>query len=331
MRVSPKRRPSGRREPAAQRARCRRGRGQPPHRHGPRPPALVVQDGGPGIPPEVLDRVGEPFFSTKSPGAGLGLGVFIARSLCEQMGGRLTLESSPGRGTTARVEVPGRGGPGRSAMTVEPRPPRRLLIVEDDDVLRGRLARAFRERGFEVREAADAADAARRHGSEPPDYALVDLRLPDALRPGGRARASPLEPAMTIVVLTGYGEHRHRARGRPARRAPLPHQAGRRRRDPRRLRSREARRRSTRGAVPESPTLARVEWEHINRVLADCGGNVSEAARDPRHPPAIAPAQARQVPRPALIALRTPSTGRRGSRSAASWASFICRYAGTRA
>jgi two-component system, sensor histidine kinase RegB len=68
---------------------------------------VVVRDAGTGIAPEVLIRVGEPFFSTKAPGSGLGLGVFIARSLCEQMGGRLSLESSPGRGTTALVEIPG--------------------------------------------------------------------------------------------------------------------------------------------------------------------------------------------------------------------------------
>jgi len=70
---------------------------------------VVLRDAGPGMPPEVLSRVGEPFFSTKAPGAGLGLGVFIARSLCDQMGGQLTLESSPGRGTPARAEVPGEG------------------------------------------------------------------------------------------------------------------------------------------------------------------------------------------------------------------------------
>ncbi len=67
---------------------------------------VMVRDAGHGMTPEVLSRVGEPFFSTKAPGRGLGLGVFIARSLSEQMGGRLSLESSPGRGTTARVEIP---------------------------------------------------------------------------------------------------------------------------------------------------------------------------------------------------------------------------------
>jgi two-component system sensor histidine kinase RegB len=66
---------------------------------------MVVRDSGPGMARDVLARVGEPFFSTKAPGSGLGLGVFIARTLSEQMGGRLRLESSPGRGTTATVEI----------------------------------------------------------------------------------------------------------------------------------------------------------------------------------------------------------------------------------
>jgi two-component system sensor histidine kinase RegB len=65
----------------------------------------VVRDHGAGMSAEALERAGEPFFSTKPPGAGLGLGLFIARSLAEQMGGRLDLESEPGRGTTAAVTI----------------------------------------------------------------------------------------------------------------------------------------------------------------------------------------------------------------------------------
>lgn len=71
---------------------------------------VAVADDGPGLAPEVLARVGEPFFSTKPKGAGLGLGVFIARSLSEQMGGGLEIQSAPGRGTTAVIAVP--AGPG---------------------------------------------------------------------------------------------------------------------------------------------------------------------------------------------------------------------------
>jgi two-component system sensor histidine kinase RegB len=68
---------------------------------------MRVEDHGPGMSPEVLSRVGEPFFSGKRPGEGLGLGVFIARTLTEQMGGTLSIDSQPGRGTTVAIDIPG--------------------------------------------------------------------------------------------------------------------------------------------------------------------------------------------------------------------------------
>lgn len=67
---------------------------------------IEVQDQGCGIAPELLARVGEPFFTTKEPGKGMGLGVFLARALCERLGGKLEYTSSPGKGTTARVFLP---------------------------------------------------------------------------------------------------------------------------------------------------------------------------------------------------------------------------------
>ena len=153
---------------------------------------------------------------------------------------------------------------------------RSLLIVEDDDVLRPRLARAFRERGFEVREAPDVDAAIESARSDPPEYALVDLRL------GSRSGLEvvralvELDPATAIVVLTGYGSI---ATALEAVRLGATHYLT------KPADVDEVLAAFTRGAAeglaaPEStPTLARVEWEHINRVLADCGGNVSQAAR----------------------------------------------------
>ena len=65
-----------------------------------------IADRGAGIPAAVLDRVGEPFFTTKPAGQGMGLGVFLARAIVERIGGELVIASAPGRGTTARVWLP---------------------------------------------------------------------------------------------------------------------------------------------------------------------------------------------------------------------------------
>lgn len=71
---------------------------------------LAVRDEGIGMAPNVLARVGDPFFTTKQPGHGTGLGVFLARAVVERLGGRLTIESAPGRGTVVTILLPVVGG-----------------------------------------------------------------------------------------------------------------------------------------------------------------------------------------------------------------------------
>lgn len=67
---------------------------------------VSVEDGGPGMPAQVLARAGEPFFTTKPPGRGLGLGLFLARSLTDRLGGRFEIASTPGKGTRVTLEFP---------------------------------------------------------------------------------------------------------------------------------------------------------------------------------------------------------------------------------
>jgi len=67
---------------------------------------IQVADDGVGMPPEVLRRAFDPFFSTRPEGQGTGLGLSVARALAEGLGGTLTLESHPGAGTRARLELP---------------------------------------------------------------------------------------------------------------------------------------------------------------------------------------------------------------------------------
>ena len=74
-----------------------------PEMHGLR---FEISDSGPGMPPDVLARAGEPFFTTKEPGRGMGLGLFLCRSVVERLGGNLELRSPPGQGVTAIVRLP---------------------------------------------------------------------------------------------------------------------------------------------------------------------------------------------------------------------------------
>lgn len=67
---------------------------------------VAIRDFGAGMSPDVLARAGEPFFTTKDPGEGMGLGLFLTRVVAERVGGRLDLQSTPGRGTTAALLLP---------------------------------------------------------------------------------------------------------------------------------------------------------------------------------------------------------------------------------
>jgi two-component system response regulator RegA len=153
-----------------------------------------------------------------------------------------------------------------------------VLIVEDDAVFRGRLARALRERGFEVREAPDGESALELARVDPPEHAVVDLRMPGL---SGLDVVQGLKDAVAstiVVVLTGY---RSIATAVEAVRRGAAHYLT-KPADADEIVAAFSRAGAPAGA-PQDETqpasLARVEWEHINRVLADCGGNVSQAAR----------------------------------------------------
>lgn len=82
-----------------------------------------ILDRGSGMPDEVLSRAGDPFFTTKEPGAGMGLGLFLARAVIERFGGQLELRSAPGEGTTATVVLPLESDPEPLHVPHAPVPP----------------------------------------------------------------------------------------------------------------------------------------------------------------------------------------------------------------
>jgi two-component system, response regulator RegA len=152
-----------------------------------------------------------------------------------------------------------------------------ILVVEDDNAFRKILVSAFQERGYDAEGVPDAAAAIRAAERDSPEMAVVDLRLPDQSGLELVQRLKAIDPSTAIVVLTGYGSIatalesvrlgavHYLTKPTDADRILAAFQHG--------LASRP------RDLATDPPSLARVEWEHLNRVLTDCDGNISEAAR----------------------------------------------------
>ncbi len=156
-----------------------------------------------------------------------------------------------------------------------PRPT--MLIVEDDEVLRGRLARAIAARGFDVAEAGTVEDARTCIDNDAPEFAVLDLRLAGGYGLDLIASLKAADPNTRIVVLTGYGSI---ATAVDAVRRGATHYLTKPVETDEILAAfdQDSATASTADAL-KPMTLDRLEWEHINKVLVDCGGNVSEAAR----------------------------------------------------
>lgn len=155
---------------------------------------------------------------------------------------------------------------------------RLVLVVDDDETYRGTLARALERRGLQVLTAGSADEAMERARGLCIDYASVDLRMPGASGLELVRALGQRSPKPVIVVLTGYGSI---ATALEAIKAGASHYLTKPADVADLLRAFEAP--ATAAPAPEPPlevpSLARVEWEHINRVLAECGGNISKAAR----------------------------------------------------
>jgi two-component system, response regulator RegA len=152
-----------------------------------------------------------------------------------------------------------------------------LLLVDDDAVFRQRLASALESRGIEVRTAADVSEAMILAKQESPEWALVDLRMPGGSGLELVKGLKELDPGTRVVVLTGYGSI---ATALEAVRLGACHYLT-KPVDTDEILAAFAGERPAQDDddLTGTPSLGLVEWEHLQRVLTDCGGNLSEAAR----------------------------------------------------
>ena len=153
------------------------------------------------------------------------------------------------------------------------------LIVDDDEIFRNRLCRALTQRNWSADAVSSAVEALIWVRDRSPDLVLVDLRMPGKGGLDILQELRSIDTSMTIIVLTGYGSI---PTAISAMKLGADYYLSKPADADQVLAAYERLVSADEGELnaPQSvPTLARVEWEHMQRVLSDCGGNVSQAAR----------------------------------------------------
>jgi two-component system cell cycle sensor histidine kinase/response regulator CckA len=188
---------------------------------------IEVKDSGTGIPSDIIDRIFEPFFSTKEVGKGTGLGLSTVYGIVKQTGGFILPESVIGQGTTFRIFLPRHvpvpveeapatvpaveGGPARAKAAPKPADDTgrgTVLLVEDEEGLRGLNARGLSSRGYTVLQAANGIEAVEAFESYQGKIDLVvsDVVMPEMDGPTLLTKLRGRNPDLKIIFVSGYAE-----------------------------------------------------------------------------------------------------------------------------
>jgi two-component system cell cycle sensor histidine kinase/response regulator CckA len=171
---------------------------------------LAVGDTGEGMEPGTLARIFEPFFTTKEPGKGTGLGLAVVFGIVKQNGGSLSVYSEPGHGSTFKIYLP-RVFEEEMAVSAPVREaarggPETVLVVEDEDALRGIVVETLREAGYTVFDAPDprAAAALAARSAQAIHLLLTDVVLPGQSGPETAMELRTARPGMRVLLMSGY-------------------------------------------------------------------------------------------------------------------------------
>lgn len=176
---------------------------------------LRVQDSGPGVAPELRERIFETLFTTKAPGLGTGLGLSVSRSLAQAHGGDLVLEpDAPGRGASFLLTLPlaeGAMKPVATAAVEEDAPkgePRAatVLIVDDEPELCDLMRDMLEDEGFTIITATSARAALELLGATPCDAIVSDMRMPDMDGPAFWHEVSSRHPQLQQRMMFASGD-----------------------------------------------------------------------------------------------------------------------------
>jgi CheY-like chemotaxis protein len=177
---------------------------------------LRISDNGVGMSPETLQRLYEPFFTTKETGKGTGLGLATTHGIVRDHGGFIACRSEPGRGTTFSLYLPAASSGAAAAEhdTGARAPAGRasrkavVLVVDDDVLVRKAITMLLQDAGFAVESAASGEEALRiisaAETERPISLVLLDVSMPGIPGPLLRGRLRELVPEVPVIYLTGY-------------------------------------------------------------------------------------------------------------------------------
>ncbi|GEP10153.1 response regulator [Methylobacterium gnaphalii] len=174
---------------------------------------LTVADEGTGIPPELLERVCEPFFTTKAVGQGTGLGLAMVFGLAQQAKGRLRITSEVGTGTRVELTLPqsDEAATDDAAAATDGAPalaasPARILVVDDDEDVRHVTASFLNRFGYDETEAPDGASALAMMEQAEFDLVVADLAMPGMSGIEFAAEVRQRFSDVPVLILTGHAE-----------------------------------------------------------------------------------------------------------------------------
>jgi len=180
--------------------------------------ALTVSDTGCGMSPEVSARIFEPFFTTKGPGKGTGLGLAMVYGVIAESGGRISVESEIGRGTTFTIHLPAADGgtserPDTPVVRRESRGGETILVVEEEHSIRELLRKILTGFGYHVLEAPGVKQAlalAERH-PRPIHLLLSDIVQPTFTGPHLAQRLAGTQPEMRVLYMSAFSAQQQTA------------------------------------------------------------------------------------------------------------------------
>ncbi len=183
---------------------------------------LSVSDTGGGIAPDILDRIFEPYFSTKPKGEGTGLGLALVHGIVESYGGRTEVESEVGKGTTVTVLLPG-AAPDAPAGEAPPDSDvvtgtGRILVVDDNEQVAAVTAGILEDLGYRVVTCSGGPRALALLRGDPGafDLVLADQSMPEMPGLELAGRLLRIRPDLPVLLYTGYGDARLAAKARAA-------------------------------------------------------------------------------------------------------------------